>query len=462
LANSVDGTEVEAIPLELDQLERFESGQPFNAGSSTYIPNTRDPDGRRRSSHLNGMVTLQHQFTAGSSYRAAYQSLNTRRTYLDGPLGAGPFEAFATPKSTFEGDVDTLQARLEQPAGRYHQITLGYEFERERYLGFDGDVRDASGANRIHLRQRSNALYLQDQIRLLDGRLQLTAAGRVQVFSLNDPEFQGFGNPYSNAIAALDVPTAYTGDGAAAYFIPSIQTKLRAHVGNSFRAPSGYERFGGGFGSYFGDPRLVPERSVAVDAGIDQWLWQSRIQLSATWFYTNLQQTIRFVNSFAAGSDPFGRTFGGYANGGGGIARGVEFSGNVSPRAGTRVRAAYTYVNSDSRTPTVAPDYYRVLGLPSHVFTTTLMQRIRSRTQVTFDLIAQSSYISTISGGGTRRFRFSGPIKPDVVVSHRLNFGNDHDIEVYGKVENAFGQRPYEEGFIGPGAWFITGFRILM
>jgi outer membrane receptor for ferrienterochelin and colicin len=165
------------------------------------------------------------------------------------------------------------------------------------------------------------------------------------------------------------------------------------------------------------------------------------------------------VNSFPAGADPFGRTFGGYANGGGGIARGVEFSGSVSPRISTKIQAAYTYVNSDQRTPSSGTDYYRVLGQSPHVFTMTATQWLGTRTNVTFDLVAHSDYVATLSGSANR-YRFSGPIKPDVVVTHRLPVGDDHKVEIYGKVENMFGQRAYEDGFIGARAWIISGVRI--
>jgi vitamin B12 transporter len=469
--------ELRAIPLSIAELERYEQKQPYTVGDANYIPNTIDPDGRKYGSSSNNILLFQHELPSSTAYRVGYQSLDTRRTYLDGKQGVGPFEAFATPRSAFYGDVDTLQARIDQRAGQYNRITFGYEYERERYFSYDGDQAPlelllkmptgiGSGlpsniSNAILLKQRSHAFYAQDQIRLLQGRLHLTAGARAQTFDLRQPQFQGFTTTaYTNALSSIAVPTAYTGDGAVAYFISSSRTKLRSHVGNSFRAPSGYERFGGGFGSYYGDPRLAPERSVAVDGGIDQWLFGNKAQISGTWFYTNLQQTIGFVSSFAPGTDPFGRTFGGYANGGGGIARGLELSGSISPRTSTKIQASYTFVNSDMRAATSGIDYHRVLDLPPHVFTMTATQWLGTRTDITFDLAAHSDYVMTLGGSTSTRYKFNGPTKPDVVVTHRIPFGDDHKLEIYGKVENMLGQQPYEGGFIGPRAWFISGFRI--
>jgi outer membrane receptor for ferrienterochelin and colicin len=384
--------------------------------------------------------------------------VDTHRAVLDGPQGLGSFEPDPGSRSNFDGYIDTIQTRLDQRIGQHNLVSVGYEFEQEKYFTYEGGDYSSSSASRVELRQRSHAIYVQDQVNLFDSRLQLTAAGRVQFFRLKDPEFQGFTNPYTGQVSSLSVPTAYTGDGAVAYFIAESGTKLRAHVGNSFRAPSGYERFGSFFTSYFGDPRLSPERAIAVDGGIDQTLLDSKLEMSATVFYTNLQQIIGFA-SLPPG-DPFGRTSG-YTSRPGGIARGFELSGRVSPSHNTKIFASYTYTNSDSRNPTSGTNYYQVLDVSPHIFTVTATQWLSRRTSVTFDMAAHSDYNMVLFGGGpSRRFRFSGPIKADVMVRHDVPFGDDHTIEIYAKVENVFAQRPYEDGFIGPKAWVVAGARV--
>jgi iron complex outermembrane receptor protein len=455
------GGVVSAIALPISELEKYEAGQPFNAGNATFIPNARDPDARRQASFLSGMAIFQHQVSPNTSYRVGYQAVDTRRALLDGPQGTGSFEPGPGERDNFNGFIDTIQLRLDQRIGSNNLVTVGYEFEKERYFTFDGADSDSSSANRVNLRQRSHAIYVQDQVSLFDGRLQLTAAGRAQFFDVENPEFQGSSsNPYSGQIASVSVPTAYTGDGALAYFIGASGTKLRAHVGNSFRAPSGYERFGSFFSSYFGDPRLAPERAVSVDGGIDQTLLDSKLELSATAFYTNLQQLIGFVS---VTNDPFGRTSG-YGNAPGGIARGFELSGRVSPTYNTKIQASYTYTNSDSRRPTSGSNYYQVLDVSPHIFTVTATQWLTRRTNVTFDMAAHSDYNFVMFGGAfggeSRLFRFTGPVKADVMVRHDLPFGEDHTLELYAKIENVFGQRPYEDGFIGPKAWVTAGARV--
>src|SRR4030095_6005037 len=127
------------------------------------------------------------------------------------------------------------------------------------------------------------------------------------------------------------------GDGSVAYMFRSSGTKLRGHVGNGYRAPSLFERFGTFFDRFFGfgafcDARRKPERSIAFDAGIDQSLYKNRWRASATYFYTELQKVIIFDFSglIDPATDPFGR-FGGFVNTNGGIARGAELSMTATP-----------------------------------------------------------------------------------------------------------------------------------
>ena len=238
------------------------------------------------------------------------------------------------------------------------------------------------------------------------------------------------------------------------------------HVGNSYRAPSAFERFGGSFSSFsssfsfWGDPRLRPERSAAFDGGIDQWLFDSKLQLSATVFYTELQESIIFdFATFPAATDPFSR-FGGYRNTGGGRARGVETSAQAAPSISTNLRVSYTYTDAESDTPTVGDDFFGVLGLSKHLFTLTATQWIAQRASVTFDLFVASDYSLSPFGALGRHLLFSGPVKGDLVVRYDLLARRDLGLDLYAKVENLFDNLYYEDGFLTPGAWAIGGMRI--
>lgn len=449
---------VPARALPTDQLALFEQGQPFAAGTATFVPSQNDPDENRESSFLNGSATLQHTVAAGTTYRVSYQGVDTNRGFLDGPLGGGPFEPATNNRSNYDGRIDTLQARLDTAFGTSNTFNAGYELEREEYFSASS-TNDAS----VTIGSVSHSLYAQDQLHFLDGRLQATLGTRLQAFDLQDPLFVGGSHPYAGV--TFDAPTAYTGDVSVAYFVPTSGTKVRMHVGNSYRAPSAFERFGGSFSSfsgsfsYWGDPGLNPERSVAFDAGVDQWWFDSKMQFSTTFFYTDLLETIIFdFANFPAATDPFGR-FGGYRNTGGGQARGVEMSVQAAPSASTNLRIAYTYTDSKSNTATIGDDFFGVPGLSEHMFTLTATQWIANRVNVAFDLFAASDYFLSPYGANARRMLFHGPMKADLVLRYDLPTGGGLRMDVYGKIENLFDQYAYEDGFLGPGRWAIAGLR---
>ncbi len=461
VANFPAAGNVPARPLPNSELSRFEQGMPFNAGSATFVPAQIDPDNRRVSSFLATALIFQHQLTPDGSYRFSYQNVDTNRSFQDGPAGPGRFDPVFNNDSRFDGQTHTFQARTDHRLGAYNQVTLGYEYEDEKYFNFNTDESPSPPDSTIDIDQASHALFAQNQIRLLQGALIVSLSGRIQFFDLGLPRFSGTQSPYEDT--EVDTPaSAYTGDAAVAYFVRGSQTKLRAHVGNSFRAPSLYERFGGSFSSfsggfnYWGDPRLNPERAISVDGGIDQWLFGSKWRMSGTFFYTNLHETVIFDFANFPANDIFGR-FGGYRNAGGGIARGVEFSTQVSPTSRTRIQAAYTYTNSDSRTPTIGADYFQIPGLSKHVYTLTATQWIAKRFNVTFDLFAASDYILSPFGARRRLMLFDGPVKADVVFRYDLPVADQRTLELYVKVENVFDNDIYEDGFGSPGAWAIGG-----
>jgi iron complex outermembrane receptor protein len=234
---------------------------------------------------------------------------------------------------------------------------------------------------------------------------------------------------------------------------------LRAHIGNGYRAPSLFERFGSFFETFFGysvfgDPRLKPDRSISFDAGIDQTFSRNRLRASATYFYTQLQRVIIFDFSGAIdpATDPFGR-FGGYRNTDGGLARGLELSLTATPTRTLSLFSGYTYTKSLQRTPQVA-GVLRSLAIPDHQFSLVATQRFGHRVLVNFDLVASSEYLAPIldlSTFATRAYRFGGLAKADLGGSYTLPFKETRSLRFFGYVDNLFDQEYFEAGFRTPG-----------
>jgi iron complex outermembrane receptor protein len=451
---------IEAIALSPEEQRRYEMGVPpslLNVGMATFIPAANDPDNVRKTNFFSGALVFSQRPTETFGYSISYQGLATNRTGINGPLGVG-FQPFGgNEQSDFDARVHTLNARFDVRAGRLNFITGGYEFENENFRNRSLPVNPADNST-VNVTQRNHALFVQDQLRLLDDRLQISLAFRGQFFSLQQPQFTPVATAPYQGITFHSPPTAYTGDGSIAYMFRSSGTKLRAHIGNGYRAPSLFERFGTFFGSFgystFGDPRLRPDRSIAVDAGLDQTLFHDRLRASATYFYTRLQEVIIFDFSGAIdpATDPFGR-FGGYRNTNGGISRGIELSITTTPTRTLNVTAAYTYTKSLQRTPQVA-SVLRSLVIPDHQFSVVATQRFGQRFLVNFDLAASSDYLAPIFDSNTftnRAYRFRGLSKMDVGASYTLPFKESLSLRFFGYVDNLFDRKYFESGFRTPG-----------
>lgn len=427
----------------------------------TFVPGPDDPDTRRTSGYFSGLVSLMHNWSPAASTRISYQGVSTRRDNRDGP-GGTRFEPEYTTSDRFDGRLDTLQARTDLHIAR-SWITAGYEWEREAFDNVSRNQYAPAALQydaRLRIHQSSHSAFAQEQLQLLDRRLQLSFSGRVQAFQLSQPRFSDNTSVYQG-VKLQTPPHALTGDVSLAYFMQSTGTKLRAHLGNGYRSPSLYERFGGSyFGGFsvFGDPTLAPERLLAVDAGIDQYLG-SRAKLSATYFYTRIQQAIvfDFTGAVTPATDPYGR-FGGYRNSGGGLARGVELSLETNPIRNLTLRSSYTYTNADERLSIFSTGNLRALRVSDHMFSGTATQRFGRSLDMTFDVFAASDYLLNF---GTRAFSFDGPLKADLAINYTRSLTDATSLRLFTRVDNILNRSYYEDGFRTPKAWATVGMKYL-
>jgi vitamin B12 transporter len=417
-----------------------------------FVFDQNDPDNFQKSKFFNGQLVLTQIVNSDLVFRAFYSGLKTARRNENGTRGVG-FQSAST--SFFDGTIQTANANFNWTPNRAHEIIIGYEFEHEKF-GNDGFTPSGAGNFSTRAFQSSNTFYAQDLISLLGGKLQLAGGFRAQFFRLAAPEFSLTNAPYAN-LNLENPPTAYTFDGAASYFFEKTGTKLRAHVGNGYRVPSLYERFGTFFSSFgsprfvaLGDPNLKPEKTIAFDGGVEQNLFKNRAKLTAVYFYTRLIDTIGFGNVVP----PIGNTrrdFGGYLNTKGGIARGGEFSGRIRATDSTDVFASYTFTNSDQRAAQVSGSgIIETLGVPQHQFTLVATQRFK-RAWVNFDFLATSSYLAPIFSNATFRtyvYRFKGNRKADLTAGYTIPFRNEKlNLRVFGTIENLFDYEYFENGF---------------
>jgi len=451
---------IDAVPLSAAQLRLYEAGAPISAlafGAATFIPDADNPDSTRAARIFSGAVRLSSHPSESMGLSLSYQGLVSRRRLGDGPAGTGFFQPVGNQTLSYDGDIHTLTSRLDWRPDQHNLIDAGYEFEYERY-GNRFLMPNPVDNSAVDVSQRSHALFAQDQVSLLGDRLQLAGSYRAQWFSLDEPVLTPpTSAPYAGRRFAAP-PAAQTGDGSLAYFFPRSGTKIRAHVGRGYRAPSLYERFGTDYSSFgylaYGDPRLKPEHSISLDSGVDQTLANGRARLAAAYFYTRLDEVITFDFSGLINpqTDPFGRA-GGYLNTKGGLARGVELAASLAPTKATNLRAAYTYTNARDETPLVE-NVIRTLIIPDHQFSVSATERLGRRLTLAFNLLATSNYLAPLTDASTfatRPFRFSGKRLAELGGSYRIPLGEFRALRLFGKASNVFSQDYLESGYRTPG-----------
>ena len=141
--------------------------------------------------------------------------------------------------------------------------------------------------------------------------------------------------------------------------------RLRASVGEGFKAPTLYQLF-----SDFGNEALVPEQATSFDLGL---AWNNRNDLfyaGATWFRRDSENQIEFVSCFGVmGGICTNRPFGTYNNVGQVRAEGLELEFGANPSDAFGVRAAYAFVDTENRTVDVANEGNVLARRPKHSVT---------------------------------------------------------------------------------------------
>ncbi|MGH7255168.1 MAG: TonB-dependent receptor plug domain-containing protein, partial [Nitrospirales bacterium] len=175
-----------------------------------------------------------------------------------------------SPVFPFPGDIQTLTNRLEWQhnfqLGKPLLLTAGYQFR-------EGQGKNVTTTPQLDNLISSHAGFAQAQVNLWD-RLFFTAGLRQDSFNV-------FGDATTYRVTA-------------GYLQKEIGTKVRGGYATGFRAPTINELF---FPN-FGNPNLQPEKSQSFDVGVDQFLLEERLKVSAGYFWN------RFRNLLVTTFDP--------------------------------------------------------------------------------------------------------------------------------------------------------------
>jgi outer membrane cobalamin receptor len=207
----------------------------------------------------------------------------------------------------------------------------------------------------------------------------------------------------------------------------------------------------------YGDPGLAPDRYNSVDAGVDQYLFREKIRVSASYFYTRMQQLVYFAPSLTPATDPFQRTSG-YVNASGGLSRGAELGVEARPTSRLQLSGSYTFTNTQYDKDIEVPNFWRTTLISRHTATAAAHYQLSRRADVSFDLYHASSYFYQIFvQTAYRPFLFPGFTKADLAGGYKVWEGDRRSVRLFGKIENVFNQTYYQSGWPAPGAYGLVG-----
>ena len=126
-------------------------------------------------------------------------------------------------------------------------------------------------------------------------------------------------------------------------------------------------------------------------------------------------------------------------------------------------RIDHCYTNADERQSIMTDGSLRGIRYYPNAFTFLAMQQLGRRTNVTFDFLGASDYVSGsfFVGGGSRPYLFPGPRRANVAASYTLPLNDRSSVMFFTRVENAFNQLYFEDGFQTPKAWAVGGIKWL-
>ncbi len=202
-------------------------------------------------------------------------------------------------------------------------------------------------------------------------------------------------------------------------------TIVRASYGEGFKAPTLFQLF-----SEFGNEALTPERADAWDAGIEQHLLDDSLLLSATYFGRNTRDMIDFVSCFA-NTDPrcTTRPFGFYDN-----VQKTEVDGfelGLVAHLGERLRFDANYTDMETTNRGAGANFGRELPRRPG-------QTLNGELAYQWPIGLTTTVAVTHAGRSFDNASNTVVVDAYTVVDLRAAFALRDDLELYGRLENAF------------------------
>ena len=400
-----------------------------------------DPNDFRTTQETLFSTFYENLFTSRYSTKVLYGYYRRNFRSITVEDGTGDFSDFTFETRENRNYLD-WQNNLQLDARNL--ITAGVSYKRE------GSEREESeGGN---LNRRSVGVYLQEQFSRAD-RFFLTVGGRYD----NNNRFESF----------------VTGSVSAGYLIND-EFKLRASLGNGFRAPDFSEITDICFGrnpvsgecdfEIKGNKALNPEKNFATDFGLDYLARNSRSGVSGTVFFNRFSDLIEFTSSVPPGTPN-------YINVEKARSQGLELEGFIAPTGQLRLGAQYTLTDTKVTDAGTDPDENflegeQLLRRPRHIggiYTEFRQDRYKLRIDFKYKGKRDDRQFFPFPDFSSTRVVLPGYWKVDfgVIVPIVQLSDSGSDIALVFRGENIFNKQ-YTEifGFESPGRSLLAGLEV--
>jgi len=230
---------------------------------------------------------------------------------------------------------------------------------------------------------------------------------------------------------------------APAYIIWETGTKLKATIGTGFKAPSLYYLFD----PSYGNPDLNPEKSIGWDAGIEQYLWDSKLIIGATYFENYFKDLFGFDEvSFRTKNINKAET------------SGVEFYFTLNLLKEISTKGNFTYTDSKDKSMNSPDKDLPLLRRPKIKASYEVNYSFNDKANINGEIIyAGERDDKDFSQFPVQRVKLKGYSIVNLAASYKIF----EFLQLYARVENLF-DTDYEEvlGYATPGLSGYAGIKI--
>ena len=263
--------------------------------------------------------------------------------------------------------------------------------------------------------------------------LTLTAGGRIDDY---DQGSDGTGNDYA------DFSAETTFQFTAAWTLPNENTILRSSWGQGFKAPTIFQL------TYADDPgflppngALEPETSDGWDAGIEHTFAFLNTNLQLTYFYSDTEDLINYINTCAPNS-----FCGTYENIDRSSSDGLELGITADVLDNLSLALSGSYISAEDKSTNE-----QLIGVPKRSAYANLTWRPTSRSNIYTNLILTGDRTAF---GGTQMAGYG-------VAELGGSFDVSEQFSIYGRVENMFDNEYQEvQGYGTSDRAYYTGVRV--